>query len=413
MKVDEAIEKLYEERTKRIKTAAELGKPDRVPVIFSLSYFPARFADVKTSDAYYNFDKWKDAYIAAVKYLEPDRCGMTGSSSGYVLETMGARQSKWPGHGASENHSHQAVEMENMKADEYDLFLEDTADFMIRYVMPRTYEALEPLDKLPPLYSAPGGIPYALLASPEYTQMFEKLMKAGQYWLERQEQLKVLAKELYELGYGESGMIGAGGGAPFDMISDFLRGMRGAMLDMHRQPDKLLEAIELQSKRQLRRINALPQAKEFSLSFIALHRGADGFMSNKQFEKFYWPYLLKSIKALIEKGYTPNIFFEGDYTSRLEYLLEIPKGKVVGRFDCSDTNKLKEIIHGHMCISGVFPSSLLTAGTPQQVKDYCKWIIDYFGKDGGFIMTPGSSVDEAKPENLKTMVDFTKEYGRY
>lgn len=31
--------------------------------------------------------------------------------------------------------------------------------------------------------------------------------------------------------------------APFDVISDMLGGTRGTMLDMYRQPDKLLEAL--------------------------------------------------------------------------------------------------------------------------------------------------------------------------
>jgi len=32
---------------------------------------------------------------------------------------------------------------------------------------------------------------------------------------------------------------------------------------------------------------------------------------------------------------------------------------------------------------------------------------------GGLIVCPRSSVDEVEPENLKTMIDFTKEYGVY
>ena len=60
---------------------------------------------------------------------------------------------------------------------------------------------------------------------------------------------------------------------------------------------------------------------------MALHRGADGFMSLNQFETFYWPGLKKIILALIDAGLTPFVFFEGDFTSRLEYLTELPKGK--------------------------------------------------------------------------------------
>ena len=62
---------------------------------------------------------------------------------------------------------------------------------------------------------------------------------------------------------------------------------------------------------------------------------------------------------------------------------------------------------------GNVPSSLLQTGSPQDVEDYCKELIDIAGKDGGFIMSPRSSIDEAKPENLKAMFDITRKYGVY
>jgi uroporphyrinogen-III decarboxylase len=56
---------------------------------------------------------------------------------------------------------------------------------------------------------------------------------------------------------------------------------------------------------------------------------------------------------------------------------------------------------------------LLCAGTPDEVKDHCKKLIDVVSKGGGYIMDAGASLDEAKPENVRAMIDFTKEYGVY
>jgi uroporphyrinogen-III decarboxylase len=56
---------------------------------------------------------------------------------------------------------------------------------------------------------------------------------------------------------------------------------------------------------------------------------------------------------------------------------------------------------------------MLLSGTPDDVRAYCKKLIDVAGKDGGFIMDTAVMLDEAKPENLKAMFDFTKEYGVY
>lgn len=403
---------LYKEREQRVIDAVQLRVPDRVPISIPFSFFPAKYTGISVKDAYYDIKKWRKAFFKTVLDFAPDRCGLSVNQSGLVLETLDSKQTRWPGHGVSPNHTHQFVEGEYMTAEEYDLFLDDTSDFLIRCYLPRVYGALEPFANLPPLNAMFGMIPFNNLATTEFATLFETLLKAARHWLEWQDEISSMVEELNALGFpARGGMVGAG--APFDMISDFLRGMRGTMLDMLRQPDKLLEAIEMLSRRQIRRIAEIPEAEEFTLSFIALHRGADGFMSNKQFETFYWPTLKKSINALVDKGYTPNIFFEGEYTSRLEYLLELPKGQVIGLFDRSDMARVKEVLGNHICIAGNVPSSLLQAGTVQEVKDYCKWLIDVVGKDGGYIMAPGCSVDEVEPENLKAMVDFTKEYGVY
>jgi uroporphyrinogen-III decarboxylase len=250
------------------------------------------------------------------------------------------------------------------------------------------------------------------MASPDFANMLRKLADIAQESVEWNKQAFGLWAALNENGF-PGRPVGIGGGVPYDMISDFLRGMRGAMLDMYRCPDKLMSAIERLSEQTLNRIAAGPKATEFTTCFIALHRGADGFMSLKQFEQFYWPYLLQLVNALVDAGYTPEIFFEGDYTKRLEYLLQMPKGKCIGRFDRSDMARVKEVLGGHMCIQGNVPSSLLQTGNKEDVVKYCRWLIDVVGKDGGYVMGTGSVVDEVKPENLKAMVDFTREYGVY
>jgi uroporphyrinogen-III decarboxylase len=58
------------------------------------------------------------------------------------------------------------------------------------------------------------------------------------------------------------------------------------------------------------------------------------------------------------------------------------------------------------------PGSILQACTVSEVEDHCKKLIKTCGKDGGFIMT-ATALDEAKPENVKAMMDVTKSYGRY
>ena len=92
---------------------------------------------------------------------------------------------------------------------------------------------------------------------------------------------------------------------------------------------------------------------------------------------------------------------------------DIPKGKAVYRFESVDIHKAKDILGDTVCFRGNIPVSLLIAGTTEKVKAYIKELIDVTGKDGGLIVDCGSVIDEAKHDNIKAMVEFTKEYGRY
>jgi uroporphyrinogen-III decarboxylase len=282
--------------------------------------------------------------------------------------------------------------------------------------VPRSYGAMEPLAGLPPLSSiliANQGLAALaeLLATPPVSSAIEALQRAGRQMAELRPRLKAFAREIDEMGFPQYTTLPVY--APFDVISDRFRGMRGSMLDMYRHPDKLLSAVDRILPSQVNAALTVAKATGKPRIFIPLHRGSAGFMSDKQFETFYWPTLKKLILTLTDAGLTPCVFFEGDYTPRLRYLLELPRGRVLAQLDTTDIFKAKEALKGHMCIRGNVPSSLLQVGTPQQVKDYCKELIDVVGAEGGFIMSPRSSIDEVKPENLKAMVEFTREYGVY
>jgi uroporphyrinogen-III decarboxylase len=246
---------------------------------------------------------------------------------------------------------------------------------------------------------------------PGFEGAIESLLKARHEVLKQNTEMGSLGEELKQLGFPI--FSHAATFTPFDVVSDRLRGMRGSMLDMFRQPDNLIKACEKLLPILLGMVVATAKMSGNPRVFIPLHRGAEGFMSSKQFETFYWPTLKGLFLGLIDAGLTPCPFIEGDYTSRLEYFLELPRGKALGYFDTSDIAKVKEILGNHLCIMGNVPCSLLQTGSPKNVKDYCKELIDIAGKGGGFIMAPRSAIDEVKPENLKAMIDFTREYGVY
>ena len=57
---------------------------------------------------------------------------------------------------------------------------------------------------------------------------------------------------------------------------------------------------------------------------------------------------------------------------------------------------------------------LLAHGSPDEVREHCKKVIDGVARDGGYIMDASAIVqNDAKVENIRAMTDFTREYGVY
>ncbi len=426
-KLRDAIEKrtgrspedLYEEREKRLRDAIELKEPDRVPVALTTSYFPARHAERLTvADSYYRHEAWREATIKMILDLEPDIVAPQAGGSGAALGLLEPNLFRWAGDGLGPNAIHQFIEGEPLKANEYDLFLSDPGDWTLRHYLPRVWKSLEPFSKLPPLQSLWGPSTMASFSSafadPEVVSAFEILFKAGQEQEKSSQVMRNIDEEMATLGFPalSHGMAAA----PFDVISDYLRGMAGTMLDMFRNPDKLIQACEMILIRSITSGTAAIHSKRGNPKRVmsALHRGSDGFMSLKQFETFYWPTLKKLMLATTDMGLVHIPFYEGDWAQRLEYLLELPRKKTIARFALTDLAKAKAVLDGHTCIMGGIPHTLMQTGTPQQIEEYCKNLFKVAGKGGGFVLTTSTGIThEAKPENVKAMIDSAKKYGQY
>jgi len=65
----------------------------------------------------------------------------------------------------------------------------------------------------------------------------------------------------------------------------------------------------------------------------------------------------------------------------------------------------KKVLGDRVCIRGNVPGSLLATGTPDDVEQYCIKLIGEAGRDGGFILDTATSLDDAKPENVRVMFD--------
>jgi hypothetical protein len=409
-------QRLYRERVTRIKAAIRLQKPDRVPIMPAIGFLPAYYAGTTPRDVMYDYDQLFRAWRKFTLDFAPDvHTGIANPGSGHLFDILDYKLYNWPGHGIAPEFSYQALEGEYVKADEYDALLQDPSDFFRRVYLPRVLGAFAPFSELPPLTyilelptTGPNLAAYGL---PVMQEALQKLAEAGREALKWIGYVGRFNQEMASAGFPAS--FAGFTKAPFDTIGDTLRGTKGIMMDMYRQPAQLLKALDVITPIMINMGVSATRANGNPLIFIPLHKGADGFLSDKQFRTFYWPSFKKLLLGLIAEGCVPCCFAEGGYNSRLEIIKDIPKAKTVWLFDATDMSRAKQILGDTACIAGNVPISLLSVGTTRDVEDYVKNLIDIAGKGGGFIMANGAVMDRVKPENVHAMIDLTKEYGVY
>lgn len=407
----------YRGRIKRLIDATTLNRPDRVPVVLSVGFWPTQLAGMTPYESMTEFERAAQAWRDFAVRFQPD--AMSGPRSylmpASMFEKLDYRLFSWPGHGVRKEAGFQYNEKEWMPAEEYDQLIDDPTGYLLRTYLPRTAGAFTGFSKLSSFLdlttfaSVSGHV--AGWASPEMT---ESLKAIGDAAREVEAWTRIVAPAVTRI--QAAGFPPFRGGmtvAPFDILGDTLRGMRGLATDMFRRPEKVLAACERLVPLAIDWATRAPAPLGAPLIFIPLHKGADGFMSEEHFRTIYWPTLRKVLMGLIAEGLIPLLFAEGRYDSRLEIIKDLPKATTIWRFDQTDLALAKRTIGQVACLSGNMPVSLLHAATPAEVADHTRKMIDAAAEGGGYILDLGASLDDGRAENLEAMVETAREYGVY
>jgi uroporphyrinogen-III decarboxylase len=406
----------YRVRAQRLVDAYNLKEPDQVPIMLPVGSLPLIMDGVSMYEAMYQPEKGFEACNKFnEKYSEElDYFAAPMAAPGDVFEILDYKLYSWPGHGLSRQApGYQYVEGEYMKANEYEDLLRDPSDYWLRTYLPRVFGSFEPFRMFTPLtdiLEIPMG-QLMPLAFPQVQEALQKLIDAGKAL---QKRIEITAKHMKSgpaHGFPQSrGLLNV---APFDALGDTLRGTKAITLDLFRRPDKILKALDTLTPIIIHAILNNPMAANALTVVFPLHKGADGWMSSKQYETLYWPSLKKVMDALINEGIICVMFAEGSYESRLQTVKsDFPKGSVVWWFDQTNMARAKEVLGDTCCIQGNVPSSLIVTGDAAAVKENCRKLIESCAKGGGYILGAGCVADNPKLENLRAMVESVKEYGR-
>ncbi|PKN97287.1 MAG: hypothetical protein CVU42_16620 [Chloroflexi bacterium HGW-Chloroflexi-4] len=125
--------------------------------------------------------------------------------------------------------------------------------------------------------------------------------------------------------------------------------------------------------------------------------------------------------AMIKQKTKAKVFFhtDGDVFDLIEDFIEIgvdvlnPIQTSAGKM--SDLEGLKQRYNKRIIFCGAIDTQkILPYGTPDQVRQEVKRVINILGKDGGYMLaTVHTVMNEVPPENILAMVDAVEEFGKY
>jgi uroporphyrinogen-III decarboxylase len=138
------------------------------------------------------------------------------------------------------------------------------------------------------------------------------------------------------------------------------------------------------------------------------------FVTPDQFDKYFWPTLKPVIEEIWAHGHQTLFYAEGKWKHHWDSFRELPEGSIIYHCDRDDIFETHRALGDRFAISGGIPNYLLSFGKPQEVRDFCKKVIDEVGADGGYIMDAGAIMqNDTSIENIQAMTDFTRDYGVY
>nr|AOS48135.1 uroporphyrinogen-III decarboxylase [uncultured bacterium] len=187
------------------------------------------------------------------------------------------------------------------------------------------------------------------------------------------------------------------------------RSMKDFLLDLFRHGDRVQAAMDAALPVLIENMRRAIRGLGLMGLWIGGWRSASEFISPRLWERFVFPYYKQMVDAAVEEGAIVVLHFDANWTRDLERLKELPKAKCVLSLDGkTDIFKAKEVLGDHMCIMGDVPARMFSLGAPEEVKDYCRRLMNEIGP-GGFILSSGCDVPiDAKYENVRAMVEAVR-----
>lgn len=203
----------------------------------------------------------------------------------------------------------------------------------------------------------------------------------------------------------------------YEIIFNFLRGIKETSMDVRRYKKDMLAAINSLDRVFVDPLVAKLKATE-GPNMAEPFDCATGWLGHtvlnpKQFEEIYWPSFKPLLDACAEQGKSIMIFAEGNWTRLAKFLEPYPKGTVAIYCELDDIVEARKAAP-NVCLIGGLDINVMGNGTPEECVAMAKHVIDETGgKEGGLILSENkmcSYPGDTKRENVLAVLEFLETY---
>jgi uroporphyrinogen decarboxylase len=195
-----------------------------------------------------------------------------------------------------------------------------------------------------------------------------------------------------------------------------MRGREDGLGDMLLNPDLLHKGLETVSQTLIEFLKAC--VEEGAESILFAPGGYGGVLSPKQALEFGIKYDVKVLNEMYKMRVPIVAHFCGPKPYIDLCLREYPPVQVLSWWDRGSNLSLKEAKEKYgkeiVLSAGIDQTRTLIFGSVKDVEEEAKDAIKTAGEGGGFILSPGCEVaPQSPPENIMAMVNAVKKYGTY
>ena len=193
----------------------------------------------------------------------------------------------------------------------------------------------------------------------------------------------------------------------------YLRGFTNLLKDFIQKPPQIYELIEALTEYNLKLVKILLKSGRIDVIAFGDDLGAQDRMpiSPETFREFIFPSYRKIFQSVRSRSVNVRLHTDGHVTEVIDQLMEAGVNILNIQDKVNGLDNIVTLCKGKVCVDlDIDRQHLIPFGTPKQIRDYIKYVVETLAMKEGGLMLTASVYPPAPLENIKAIAEAMEEY---